>query len=92
MIDKERDLKRNASGYYDPTAYEAIKRADVFYDEKNKCKLEKLKKFRKEKIRLLKDFGITLTSEQKKRMNSFDREEDIDNFAHDLIFEHLGDD
>lgn len=26
---KDDDLKRNASGYYDPTAYEAIKKVDA---------------------------------------------------------------
>ena len=27
-MDHEKDIRRNASGYYDPTAYEAIQRVD----------------------------------------------------------------
>ena len=33
----DRELRRNASGYYDPTAYEAIKKADkdMGFDEES---------------------------------------------------------
>lgn len=35
---EERKLKRNGSGYWDPTAYEAIKKADAELEGKKKTK------------------------------------------------------
>lgn len=45
---EEYDIKRNGSGYFDPTAYEAIKKADSVIDDvvENSCGTEK-QRFRK---------------------------------------------
>lgn len=37
----ERELRRNGSGYYDPTAYKAIKRADAELEGKKSKRKEK---------------------------------------------------
>lgn len=40
----------------------------------------------KEKIKLLKDFGIELNKKQLTHLNSLTSEIQVDNYAHDLIF------
>ena len=44
-----------------------------------------MKAYIKEKISLLRDFGITLNSEQLKHIKSLKTEIAVDNFAHDLL-------
>lgn len=49
-----------------------------------------LKAYKKEKLRMLKDFLITLTEEQTERLMQMTREIDIDNFCKSLIMHSLG--
>lgn len=44
-----------------------------------------MKQYIKEKIKLLKQFGITLTYEQEEHIRSLKTEIAVDNFAHDLL-------
>lgn len=44
-----------------------------------------MKKYIKEKISVLKDFGIILTDEQLKHIRSLKTEIAVDNFAHDIL-------
>lgn len=48
-----------------------------------------LKAYRKEKISILKDFGIHLTDMQKEYLNSLENEIKIDNFCRKLISDKL---
>lgn len=44
-----------------------------------------MKEYIKEKISVLKDFGIILTDEQLKHIRSLKTEIAVDNFAHDIL-------
>ena len=44
-----------------------------------------MKQYIKEKIKILKQFGITLNSEQLEHIRSLKTEIAVDNFAHDLL-------
>lgn len=74
------DLRKNAEGYEDPTAYEAIKRIDA---------TKRRKRYLKEKVRMLAQFCILLDDDQLKHMCSLDTEEDIDRYVHTIIMKKL---
>lgn len=48
-----------------------------------------LKSYRKMKLKMLKEFCITLSDEEMERMNSFTREIDIDNFCISMINKYI---
>lgn len=48
-----------------------------------------LKAYKKEKIRMLKDFFITLTEDQMERLMQMTKEIEIDNFCKSLIMHSL---
>jgi hypothetical protein len=50
---------------------------------------EIMSKYIEEKIAVLKQLGIRLNKEQKNHMSSLDSEIAIDNYAHDLIMNHV---
>ena len=45
--------------------------------------------YRKEKLQMLEDFDIEITSEIENEMNKREREIDIDHYCHDLIKKRL---
>ena len=91
----ERELRRNGSGYYDPTAYKAIKRADGDPVKKKKrsyyigpydaSRGKSLKQYIKEKQQILDDLCIEMTEAEREYMKSLKTEAAVDAYAHRLI-------
>lgn len=91
----DRELRRNGSGYVDPTAYKAIKKADGDPVKKKKrsyyigpydaSRGKSLKQYIKEKQQILDDLCIEMTEAEREQLKDLKTEAAVDAFAHRLI-------